>query len=210
MFSVNRALSCRLTGLLSLTPLKPNHITFLGMLSGLTGAMFIAKGSPSSLLIGALCFHIAFILDNCDGELARRKSLVSELGKKLDLISDFVVDTCLWVGLGIGTVVLTGDSKWLALSFLCSAASAVNEWIVIRERQTGCCGSIHSEKKSVYKNPSVFRLVLDMICHNGDAVFLIWIMAMIGSHTLFLICGTVYIFTLISLRLALNRKSLFS
>lgn len=163
------------------------------------------------MLFGALWLHISFLLDNCDGELARAKSMVTDFGRKLDLFTDFLVDCCLWVGLALGAQAVTGQSIWIVLSVFCCIGSALNEGMVIWERHKGCCTSVHSKQKFSERQPkTIFQKTIGAISHNGDIILLVWVMTSIGSPSIFLISGTTYIYALIILRLFTHWKTLLS
>jgi phosphatidylglycerophosphate synthase len=98
----DRALSTRLSRHLVRTPLRPNHITTIGTLVGLTGAWCLAQGTYGWELAGALLFWLAVIIDGCDGEVARLKFLESRFGYLYDVTTDNIVHAAIFAGMGIG------------------------------------------------------------------------------------------------------------
>ena len=72
------------------TPITPNQITTLGMLFGLAGGLICIKGDYFSMLIGACLFLICYVLDNCDGEIARTKVMRSIFGMRDDTFVDWI------------------------------------------------------------------------------------------------------------------------
>ena len=98
----DRALSTRLSRHLVRTPLRPNHITTIGTLIGLTGAWCLAQGSYAWEVLGALLFWLAVIVDGCDGEVARLKFLESRIGYLYDVTTDNIVHAAIFAGMGIG------------------------------------------------------------------------------------------------------------
>ncbi|HSP95813.1 MAG TPA: CDP-alcohol phosphatidyltransferase family protein [Candidatus Dormibacteraeota bacterium] len=98
----DRAVSTRISRHLVRTPLRPNHITTIGTLVGLTGAWGLAHGSYAWELTGALLFWLAVIIDGCDGEVARLKFLESRFGYLYDITTDNIVHAAIFAGMGIG------------------------------------------------------------------------------------------------------------
>ena len=74
-----------LTELLAKTPVTPNQITILSFLVAL-GAVYLYF--TGSLFVGALIWHIGYILDCVDGTLARKLGKTSDFGAKLDRTLD--------------------------------------------------------------------------------------------------------------------------
>lgn len=98
----DRALSTRISRHLVRTPLRPNHITTIGTLVGLTGAWCLAQGAYAWELAGVLLFWLAVIIDGCDGEVARLKFLESRFGYLYDVTTDNIVHAAIFAGLGVG------------------------------------------------------------------------------------------------------------
>ncbi|HXV18965.1 MAG TPA: flippase-like domain-containing protein [Candidatus Omnitrophota bacterium] len=207
----NRKISERLTLLLAKTSLTPNHVTAISLFFGLAAGAVFSYGSKSALLWGALFLHISFILDNCDGELARLKDQATSFGKSFDLLSDLTVDLAIWTGLAIGTARQGMFGHDVALWVLACAGSIINCFMVIRERQKGCSTSIHYKTAPNPKRQnSIFHSIFDTLCHNGDAAMLAWAMALTGNPGLFLYCSALYINCLWITRLGINYKKLLA
>jgi phosphatidylglycerophosphate synthase len=84
------------------TPLTPNHLTTLRLVTGLASAAAFWRGSYGwSNLAGALLV-ISNLLDHADGEFARLTGAFSRLGHLYDLTSDAVVTTLLFIAIGAG------------------------------------------------------------------------------------------------------------
>ncbi len=86
-----------LTDLIVRLGLKPNHLTFLGLLFGFSSAFLIAKGY---LKLGASMILLSGLMDALDGALARSKGLVTKFGGFLDSVFDRYVDIAIFTSLG--------------------------------------------------------------------------------------------------------------
>jgi phosphatidylglycerophosphate synthase len=75
--------------MLKSTPITPNQVTFLATIVALgSAAMFILLPGWPGALAAALVFHLSFVLDCVDGQLARLKKIASKIGHHLDFLMD--------------------------------------------------------------------------------------------------------------------------
>ena len=107
-----------IVGLLYDTPVTPNHLTIVSILSGMAAAFFYFQGTAQAFMIGGLLVTLKDILDSADGQLARAKQLQSRVGRFLDSIGDFVVDTAVFSSLGWALYQLNNDWFMLILALL--------------------------------------------------------------------------------------------
>jgi len=114
----DRALSTRISRHLVRTPLRPNHITTIGTMIGLTGAWCLAQGSYAWELAGVLLFWFAIIIDGCDGEVARLKFLETRFGYLYDVTTDNIVHAAIFAGMGIGLYRADPSQPFLLLGAL--------------------------------------------------------------------------------------------
>ena len=84
------------------TPITPNHITILSLLSGLAAAYVFAQWTPASLRWGGLLVAAANIFDCADGQLARMKKRGSSFGRLADGASDWTMGIAVFTALGLG------------------------------------------------------------------------------------------------------------
>ncbi|MBO8182308.1 MAG: CDP-alcohol phosphatidyltransferase family protein [Archaeoglobus sp.] len=106
-----------LTGLIVKTGVKPNHLTFLGLLVGFFSAYLIAS---KELLLGGIFILVSGFFDMLDGALARNQILVSEFGGFLDSVFDRYVDVAIFIALGIYGV------NWIYITLALSGALLVS------------------------------------------------------------------------------------
>lgn len=91
-------------GLLKLAgslPLRPDHVTYIHTLVGISGAALIARGGRESMIIAFVLLETRMILDCYDGVLARAKNLSSPRGRTLDELGDAVGYISMCIGMTI-------------------------------------------------------------------------------------------------------------
>ncbi len=84
------------------TPVTPNHLTVLRLITGLAACGLLAIGSSDGNLWGGVLWLISAFLDRADGELARVSGKTSEWGHKFDYFCDVTVTALFFLGIGIG------------------------------------------------------------------------------------------------------------
>ena len=99
------------------TPVTPNQVTILSTISGLAAAMLYLRGTAQSIFIAGLLISLKDILDSADGQLARARNQQSRIGRFLDSIGDFIVDTAVFGSIGWALNVLKHDTSMLVLAF---------------------------------------------------------------------------------------------
>jgi len=116
---IDRPLSCRVSRwIVAHTGLRPNAVTGVGTAIGLTGGLFLARGTYASGIVGTALFLAAAIVDGCDGEVARLTFRESAFGQKLDVATDNVVHLAIFLGLAIGLHRRDPDGHVAALAAL--------------------------------------------------------------------------------------------
>jgi len=126
LFPLTRHFSYYLTPLLLRLPITPNQVTAASLLVGLAGAACFLFGRWGWDILGALLIVMSYTLDNCDGEIAQIKNMISASGEKFDDIADSLVDSAFFVMLGIGTTISTGSDLWMWLGFAAAAGAIIN------------------------------------------------------------------------------------
>ncbi len=100
--TLNRPMSRSVSYWLLSLGLSANQTSVLILLLGLGAAFIAAQPGYWALVAMGILFHVASILDGVDGEIARATLTESELGARLDTISDQVTYVACFVGLTIG------------------------------------------------------------------------------------------------------------
>lgn len=131
-------LARRLVYPLRQSPLRPNHLTTLRLLSGICACILFSQGGYVWSNAGALCFVISNLLDHADGELARLSGHTSKAGHYYDLACDLIVNALLFVGIGLG-VSRSGAAVYaLPLGLLAGVAvAAIFHLRLLLEQQPG-------------------------------------------------------------------------
>ncbi len=206
--SWNRRVSSRLSGVLWRLGVKANHVTFFALIAGAAGGIAFSGGTRQALLWGAAWIHFSYILDNCDGEVARLGRHVTRFGKWFDLVVDLLVDFAIWTGLSVSAWRTGFEGPLYIYLALALTGSVANLVMVIAERRKGVSTSIHAANHMLSRRKENLPLsLLDVLSHNGDAIWLIWLMALVGSPAAFLVAGSVYINALWMFRLGVNFKA---
>ena len=78
--------------------LRPNHLTLLGLFTGLLAVIVFFT---ISRVLGLALFFISALFDLFDGALARRTKLVSSFGEYFDAVSDKIVESLLFFCFGV-------------------------------------------------------------------------------------------------------------
>ena len=84
------------------TPLTPNALTTLGLVTSLTAAWLMASGGPRRAALGGGLFMLAVLVDHMDGEFARLTGQTSRFGHYYDHVAAGLGYVSLFVGLGLG------------------------------------------------------------------------------------------------------------
>lgn len=93
--------------------ITPNRVTWAALFIGLASAGFFLLGDSRSLLIGALLYHLSFILDCIDGKLARLKGNGTVFGGWLDYVFDRIRVLFCALALMGGQFLRTGGELYL-------------------------------------------------------------------------------------------------
>jgi phosphatidylglycerophosphate synthase len=127
----NRRLSSHLTRWFLKTSLTPNQITLISFAVGLASGLFFWAGGYIHGIIGALLFQFSAVLDCCDGEVARIKSMQSRLGQWLDIVCDNIVHGVLFLAMAWALYRVEAESLHLVLGGLASVGSLFSLWFVL-------------------------------------------------------------------------------
>lgn len=131
IFPLVRHLSGRVTPVLANLPITANQITTAALVCGLVGAWLMTRQIQSAAVGGAVFLIVYYVLDNCDGEIARLKGESSEFGRKFDTFVDWVVHAAFFAALGWGVSLRNGTEIWLWLGLVAAAGATINYLLVL-------------------------------------------------------------------------------
>ncbi|MBL6945414.1 MAG: CDP-alcohol phosphatidyltransferase family protein [Rhodospirillales bacterium] len=126
VFPVIRHVSARVTPVLMRTPVSANQVTALSLGFGLAGVACMAVGEWQWSVAGAVLLVVDYILDNCDGEVARLKNQCSDFGRQFDSFVDWIVHAAFFAALGYGVSRATGQGLWLWLGIAAMVGATLN------------------------------------------------------------------------------------
>jgi len=86
----------------------------------------VQKRNKSWTVAAGVLFVVTYVLDNCDGEIARLKDQCSTFGMWFDTFVDWIVHTAFFIALGIGTAKGFGHDAWLWLGWIAAAGGTFN------------------------------------------------------------------------------------
>jgi phosphatidylglycerophosphate synthase len=99
---VLQKISIYITWFLLKTPLTPNQVSLIGLLSGVAAIVCFAQGKGVGLLLGAFFAQLMMVLDAVDGEVARYRKITGLEGHFLDAVGYHLMTTFLFIGITIG------------------------------------------------------------------------------------------------------------
>ena len=159
------------------TPVTPNHLTTLRLLTGIAAAVAFAMGDYLWTAWGGVLYAVSALLDRADGELAKLSGKSSNWGHWYDLYCDAVVNVVLFFGIGIGlTDSVLGHWAW-KMGLLSGLSIALTFWIVFRLHESG------SHPSEAFNYPDGFDL--------DDSLFLVCIFAWFDGLLPLLIAASV-------------------
>ncbi|GII33190.1 CDP-alcohol phosphatidyltransferase family protein [Planotetraspora mira] len=118
-----RHLSIYATWLLAKTPITPNQVTGLMIVSGVAAGAVLALPGFWAALAAALLIQLYLLLDCSDGELARWTRRTSITGIYLDRVGHYFAEAALLIGLGFRASETVPD--WYTILGFAAALGAI-------------------------------------------------------------------------------------
>jgi CDP-L-myo-inositol myo-inositolphosphotransferase len=122
---LNRPVSMRLSfALLHLHWMRPGHATTLTAICAVAMFAALVSGTTEGLLMGAVLFQLASIVDGVDGEIARVTQRGTHMGATLDTITDGFTNVGFIVGLTVN-LALRGEPAALEFGLVGAVSLAL-------------------------------------------------------------------------------------
>ena len=148
MRSINRILAAPFTNFFIRSGLHPNYITLLGGAVGILAFFSFSAGTKTGFIAGAVLFEAFYILDNCDGEVARARGLSSKFGSWMDTVVDCCIHTLSFIGIGLGVARLTQDPIMLFLGVAAGIGTFLSTFVVMLQKAMNYGLAIHGMPKA--------------------------------------------------------------
>ena len=126
LFPLIRHVSRRLTPLLLRWRISATQITLIGIVLGLAAAWCFWVGGPIASPAGAGLFFACYVLDNCDGEVARARKTASVQGERIDHIADWLVHAAFFLALGANHAEQVGAQIWFWAGVMAAFGGTMN------------------------------------------------------------------------------------
>ena len=164
------------------TSITPNQTTTLSLLFGLGGGLACLKGDYFSILFGSFLFLICYILDNCDGEIARFRDMRSIFGMRYDTFVDWIVHTCFFICLGWGATSVTGQSWWFWTGIAAGFGGSVNYALELYQNKTKPHSTQLTDADAAQKDEDtkMDRFVLNARVIRSDFCFIVFFLSLGG------------------------------
>jgi len=112
------------------TSITPNQVSLMTTITGIISAYFFSRGDAVSFVIAGSLYFFALVLDCVDGMIARLKNNGTAVGRIIDGVSDYIVGTTVYIGMGIGFGKGYIDLEFLPFSYWWFLAIAAVSHIV--------------------------------------------------------------------------------
>lgn len=188
MRSVNRILTRPFTGFFIRSGLHPNQITLLSGAVGVVAVFLFCLGTKAGFILGAVFFELFYILDNCDGEVARAKGLSTRFGSWLDTLVDYCVHVAAFGGIAFG-IYRTTQSPLIPIAGIAAMIGIFLSFFVVVLQKTknyglGIHGMPKTPKGVVKKMGTLDKLI--EILSVGDFSIVVLLFALFGKMELLL------------------------
>ncbi|MBD3295920.1 MAG: hypothetical protein GF392_00960, partial [Candidatus Omnitrophica bacterium] len=118
--NVTHRISIRIVEFMQGVEVEPDHITFFSIVLGIIAGLLFTIPEAGFYLAGALFVELYYVFDAVDGQYARLKKKTSTTGAYFDYISNHIVQSVVFAGMGTGLFRGTGEVLYLLSGFLAS------------------------------------------------------------------------------------------
>ena len=193
---INRKISRQITRQLVKTPVTPNQTTLLSLIIGIVSAWFFWQGGYWNYLAGGFIFQFSFILDQCDGEIARLKFMESKFGGWFDAICDSIIRAFMVSGMTRSLYIESDQLLILILGILSSigifVSTMLSSYETLKKEEDIKCTNRNTTIDTVgkgnklsafidkFNNTDSFSIILFICIFSGQLIWFLWTIG-IGS-----------------------------
>lgn len=102
LYFVMRPISFYPTWLFLKLGISANQTTYIGLIIGVIGCVFLAFGSYWAAIVGAVLINIGYLFDVVDGNVARYTNSCSKYGQYIDGMATYITVPLTFIAVGIG------------------------------------------------------------------------------------------------------------
>lgn len=183
---ITHPVSIRIVALLQKIDISPDILTFLTVIFGVISAVLFTFPSVLSYLAGALMLQAYYVFDAVDGQYARLKGKTSLTGAYFDYISNHIVDSLVFLGMGLGLFRSGGEPLFMVCGFF-SAWGMIFMYLihdaqasVLMVRQKKMDSTEKSEKKVKVSLPKRIFMIIHGTCTYPAVMNIITILAFLA------------------------------
>jgi len=111
--NITRDMALPLTWIVLYLPASANSVTFISLIVGLLGCIFLSFGAEIHFLWGAILLQSWYLLDHVDGQIARYRKQESVTGIFFDYITHHIIHMGIFIGVGWGVYSHTSEVKYI-------------------------------------------------------------------------------------------------
>ncbi len=115
---ITRDMALPLTWILLHTPISANGVTFISLIVGMSGCVFLSFESNVYFLWGAILLQFWYLLDHVDGQIARYRNQSSVTGIFFDYITHHIIHIGVFVGIGWSVYTHTLEVVYILLGII--------------------------------------------------------------------------------------------
>lgn len=140
------------------TSFTPNHVSLMALIFGLLASIFYLQGTHSALVVGAVLFEIAFVLDCTDGKIARVNNSGTKFGAYWDFIQDRILQFIALFTIVLGQFQLIGNTDIIFAGLIYLFADAIHR---TNSLHSGSLRFQYGDKAFVRSSPEQVKVDLD-------------------------------------------------
>lgn len=194
-FPLIRRLSRPATAALLRLPLSANMITTASLAAGLAaaGVLLVPTGGGVTPGVWAgLWLSIAYVLDNCDGEVARARNQTSTFGRHYDDFVDWAVHAAFFAALGLAQQAATGSALWSWMGGLAALGCTINYGLgILMAGRDPDAAAVKADGGARPATPAQWLIFGFRELARADFCFLVLLLGVFGQQWLLLPAGAV-------------------